>query len=322
MALGQADPMADIRGLLADLPAIDRAARLKTAQLIAAHGEGAEFGRLRQLALWLADWRGAPPNITRPHLAIFAGRQEGIDAIGFRTPSALVDRQIDDLQSGTHPAARLCARHGFGLAVFDLARASPLPDPRLAEAMDPRAFAATIAFGMEALAPQPDLLLLTQIADGEEIAHAALALRLYGGEARFWLGAERAPKPTEAAIDAVEAIAARHAATNDPLELLRRVGGRDLAALCGAIIAARKLRAPCIIEGIGAVLAAGVLKAIVPDSLDHCLFARGDSQDYVDAIFDRIGVRPVIDFGLVRTRGCAAGFLALAAQSVCAMFGD
>src|ERR1700745_4519668 len=58
----------------------------------------------------------------------------------------------------------------------------------------------------------------------------------------------------------------------DPLEVLRRLGGRELAAIAGTIIAART-QVAVLLEGFAATAAAAVLHRANPAALDHCLLA-------------------------------------------------
>uniref|UniRef100_UPI0019534CEB nicotinate-nucleotide--dimethylbenzimidazole phosphoribosyltransferase n=1 Tax=Proteus mirabilis TaxID=584 RepID=UPI0019534CEB len=64
----------------------------------------------------------------------------------------------------------------------------------------------------------------------------------------------------------------------DPLEVLRRVGGRDIAALVGAILAARLQRIPVLLDGYVVTAAAAILHALQPSSLDHCMAAHRSAE--------------------------------------------
>lgn len=69
------------------------------------------------------------------------------------------------------------------------------------------------------------------------------------------------------------AIARNKPVANDPLELLRRLGGREHSALLGAILAARVNHVPVILDGISAICVARLLQMVRPDAVEHCLFA-------------------------------------------------
>ena len=64
----------------------------------------------------------------------------------------------------------------------------------------------------------------------------------------------------------------------DPFDLLRRLGGRELAAIAGAIMAARLARVPVVLDGYACTAAAAVLFAADPRALDHCLVAHRSAE--------------------------------------------
>ena len=195
----------------------------------------------------------------QPLVAIFAGTHgfDGAAAGGFA--SAAVER----IASGRAPVSALCAEGELGLKVFDLALDVPTGDFTQTEALSVRDCAATIAFGMESIAGGIDLIALADI--GGSADHSAEAV----------LRALEGTDPTDEPPAAVLAALRHHERhLSDPLEILRRVGGRETAAIAGAVLAARMERIPVILDGRCAVAAAAVLHAIRPDALDHCLLAR------------------------------------------------
>ena len=105
---------------------------------------------------------------------------------------------------------------------------------------------------------------------------------LFGGSGADWVGpgsgADAAMMRRKAeAVDAALALHGSH--REDPLEVLRRVGGREFAAIAGAIIAARMEKVPVILDGFAATAAAAVLHARQSrHALDHCLLAQRPTE--------------------------------------------
>jgi nicotinate-nucleotide--dimethylbenzimidazole phosphoribosyltransferase len=155
-----------------------------------------------------------------------------------------------------------------------------------------------MAFGMEALAKQPDLLLLGEITAGGGIAAAALALALFGGEAEEWT-AEDAALVAQAAARC----RAHMGRSVDPLEMLRQLGGREIAALAGAILAARTQGVPVVLGGYSAAVAAAVLQRIDPRTVEHVL--AGDACAY-RGVAEEMGLTPLIDYGITAGEGVSA----------------
>jgi nicotinate-nucleotide--dimethylbenzimidazole phosphoribosyltransferase len=283
-------PFDDIRALIAELPPMgEPKVRANPA-----------LGRLGELAVWLSCWRAAPgaPRIHRPILALYAA-SHGVAAhsAAAATPDT-VRARLEAVAAGAAPANRLAQSQGAGLEAFDLAVERPVPDILEAPAMSERECAATMAFGMEALAKQPDLLMLGEITAGGRIAAAALALVLFGGEADEWIADD---------ADLVARAAARCRAhmgrSVDPLEMLRQLGGREIAALAGAILAARTQGVPVVLGGYGAAVAAAVLQRIDPRAVEHVL--AGDARAY-RGVVEEMGISPLIDYGIVGEDGVAA----------------
>ena len=283
-------PFDDLTTLLASLPEADGSACASAARALAAHGG---LGRLGLAAQWLAAWQGrAAPRVRRPIVALYAAAHEGSgEAAG------AARARLDALAAGAG-AISLAARDlGAGVEVFDLAVDQPSPDVAVRPAMSERECAATVAFGMEALAKGPDLLIVGEIAEGADQAAGALAHALFGGEAADW---SATPDWTASAV-----ARARIAEAETPLDFLRQLGGRETAALAGAILAARVQKVPVVLDGYAAAAAGAVLQALRPDALDHCLAAEATNTPGHRRLLERIGKPPLLDLGVGRGAGLA-----------------
>jgi nicotinate-nucleotide--dimethylbenzimidazole phosphoribosyltransferase len=112
----------------------------------------------------------------------------------------------------------------------------------------------------------------------------------------------------------VTAALATHAGhLGDPLEVLRRLGGREVAAMTGAILAARMNRIPVIVDGYVATAAAAVLYAMDPHTLDHCLFGHVSAEPAHRRALAHMGKTALLDLGMRLGEGTGA---ALAAEIV------
>ena len=124
-----------------------------------------------------------------------------------------------------------------------------------------------MAFGMEAVAGGVDLLAIGDIGVGGSTAAAAIFAALYGGSGADWTGpgsgADAAMIARKAAV--IDRGLALHGAhLKDPLEVLRRFGGREFAAIAGAILAARMEKVPVVLDGFAATAAAAILHRANP----------------------------------------------------------
>jgi nicotinate-nucleotide--dimethylbenzimidazole phosphoribosyltransferase len=286
-------PFDDIRAMIGDLSATPEPTIRPSAAL----------GRLGEIAAWLSCWRPSPgaPKVHRPILALYAGSHAVAAKSAVAGSPAQVRQRLEAVAAGGSVVNSLAQGQGAGLEAFDLAIDRPVPDITAAPALSERECAATMAFGMEALAKQPDLLLVGDISAGGEIAAAAISLVLFGGEAAQWCEADDV-LVTQAASRCREAIGP----SLDPLEVLRQLGGREIAALAGAILAARTQGVPVILGGYAAAMAALVLQRISPASIDHVLAGDASGSPGYRAVIAEMGLEPLTRLGLSGEDGVGA----------------
>jgi nicotinate-nucleotide--dimethylbenzimidazole phosphoribosyltransferase len=316
-------PFDDFRALVAKMPAADgkavAAVRARDAMLTKPAGS---LGRLEDIAEWLAAWQGrAPPAIHRPLVAIFAGNhgvvRHGVSAF----PASVTQQMVENFAAGGAAINQLCLAYDLGLKVYDLALDLPTGDITREAALDEAACAATMAFGMEAIAGGVDLLCIGEMGIGNTTVAAAILLALFGGTAADWVGPgtgldrEGIARKQEAVTKAI-AFHGRH--LDDPLEVLRRVGGREFAAMAGAVLAARLERVPVIVDGYVATAAAAVLYKLDDRALDHCLFGHVSAEPGHARALRRLDKTPLLDLGMRLGEGTgaalAAGIVKAAAQ--------
>ncbi|MFN7744916.1 MAG: nicotinate-nucleotide--dimethylbenzimidazole phosphoribosyltransferase [Hyphomonadaceae bacterium] len=311
-------PFDDIRALVQDLPSRDEEASARTAwrenQLIKPPGA---LGRLEDISNWLSAWTGkSPPQVLRPIIAVFAG-DHGVAARGVSAyPQEVTRQMIDAMAAGGAAVSVLAQQAGAGLKVYDLAVGRPTPDIVEADAMTEQECVATMAYGMEVLAEGTDLLVLGEVGIGNTTVAAALALALFGGEAGEWtgLGTGVEGQALAAKREAVDAAVARLGVDrDDPLKVMARIGGREFAAIAGAILAARLQRVPVVLDGFLVAAAAAILHRMNREALDHCIAGHVSAEPGHRALLARLGKQPILDLGMRLGEGTGA---ALAVQII------
>ncbi|RLP22676.1 nicotinate-nucleotide--dimethylbenzimidazole phosphoribosyltransferase [Mesorhizobium sp. YM1C-6-2] len=308
-------PFDDFRSLMQALPGGDKTAANSVRAVFArAEKPAGSLGRMEDVAAWLAEWSGrAPPAINRPLVAIFAGNH-GVAGQGISPrPVEATARAVELCAAGGAAINPICLSYDLGLKVFDLALDLPTGDITKEAALDERNCAATMAFGMEAVAGGTDLLCLGDLGVGNSTVAAAILCMLYGGEGADWVGpgsgADAAMLARKAAaVDAAVALHGSH--RGDPFEVLRRVGGREFAAIAGAIIAARAEKVPVILDGFGGIAAASVLHAVNPAILGQCLIAQKPTDPGLARAVERLGLQPLLDLGLAHGEGVGSALAA------------
>ena len=310
-----ATPFDDFRSLLGALPPANASAEAKVRALFAkADKPKASLGRIEDVAAWLAAWSGrAPPAINRPLVAIFAGNH-GVVRHGISPrPVAATANAVELCAAGGAAINQVCIANDLGLKVFDLALDIPTGDITEEAALDERGCVATMAFGMEAVAGGADLLCLGDLGVGNSTIAAALCAALFGGMGWDWVGqgsgADDAMMARKA--DVIDRALAFHGSSlGDPLEALRRVGGREFAAICGAILAARMEKVPVLLDGFVATAAAAVLHKANPAALDHCVLASLSPEAGHAKAAGQLGFVSLLDLGISHEEGVGAALAA------------
>lgn len=308
-------PFDDIRALFKIMPTADASIVAEVAaheaQLTKPPGA---LGKLEHIASWMATWQSHyPPKVDRTIVAVFAGNH-GVVAQGVAAyPQAVTQQMVANFQSGGAAVNQICKTFDLGLKVFELALELPTADITQEPALSEQECAATFAYGMEAIAGGCDLLCIGEMGIGNTTIAAALAHGLFGGKAEDWVGpgtgVDAAGLARKAgAVSRAVALHKDHLA--DPLEVLRRLGGRELSAMAGAILAARMERVPVLIDGYVATAAAAILYAMDNTALDHCIVAHCSAEPAHKALLQKIGKEPLLDLGMRLGEGSGAALAA------------
>ncbi len=285
--------------------AADRAARARQGQLTKPPGS---LGRLEELAVWYAAWRGDPrPALDRPQVIVFAGNH-GVAARGVSAfPAEVTVQMVANFRAGGAAINQLSRVAGAALAVHALELDRPTSDFTQAPAMTEAEAVAALRAGWDAVDPGADLLAVGEMGIANTTAAAALACALLGGAAEDWVGrgtgVDDAGLARKAAV--VTAGVARHAPCT-PLQALARLGGREIAAMAGAMARARVLRIPVVLDGFIACAAALVLDRAVPGSLDHAVAGHVSAEAAHRRLLDALGKAPLLDLGLRLGEGSGA----------------
>jgi len=321
------------RSLLAGAPGPDhqamQAATARNGQLTKPPGA---LGRLEDLAIWYAGWRGeARPEITAPQVIVFAGNH-GVTAQGVSAfPPEVTAQMVANFQQGGAAINQLARAAGARMDVLALELDRPTADFTQSPAMDEGECLAALQTGWQAVAPQSDLLVVGEMGIGNTTAAAAICTALYGGAAADWTG--RGTGVDDGGLQlktrvVAEGVSRQSAGARDGLDILARLGGREIAAMAGAIAAARALRIPVILDGFICGSAAACLQSAAPGALDHAVAGHQSDEAAHAALLQRLGKAPLLSLGLRLGEGSGAALAinilksAVACHSGMATFGE
>lgn len=309
-------PFDDIRALVKTVPQADKTVAESILGLTEGLGRGLRpFGTLGRPLTTIAMWQGAQlPQLARPLIAVFAGTHGVAAQLSDANIVEASKARVASLTEGSAVVRGMASELGSAFKVYEFGLEYPSTDFTKEASLSERDCAAAIAFGMEVVAEGADIIVLGNAGYGAATASAAIALSLYGGTAGYWAGGQNA----SARIKAVEnGIGLHSGEMNDPLETLRVFGGRDIAGMVGAILAAGHQRIPVLLDGYVSCTAAAILHAMDPQSVAHCIASHNSAEPAHDALLSRLSLNPILDLGVNIGDG-TGGAMALSVLKVAA----
>lgn len=300
-----------LRAALRDMPGPDeRSAALvreRADHLLRPFGA---LARLDDIGVWAAAWqRTERPAIRHPAALVFAA-DHGVSAAQVSAyPPDITAAMLAAYRAGQSTISAFAAVAGATVDAVDVGVGRPTGDIRTEAAMTPERFDEALAAGRDAVESlEADLLVLGEMGIGNTTSAAALAAALGGGEVAAWVGRgtgiddQTLARKQVAVREAVDRIAG----VTDPLEVLREVGGAELAAMGAALVAARHRQLPVLIDGYVVTAAAFAIFFAAPGSLDHCLVGHCSAEPGHRRLLERMEKRPLLDLEMRLGEGSGA----------------
>ncbi len=269
--------------------------------------------RLDDVAVHIAAWQGSvTPTVERPAVLIFAG-DHGVAAAGVSNyPAEVTAAMFAAVRAGRATINALARSVGATLSVFDVGVGRPTGDIRFEAALSPERFDQAVAIAVaavdDAVADGADLLVLGELGIGNTTVAAALAAALLRGDNDGWSG--RGTGVDDDGLQrkrrAVDQAVVRVSSLDDPIEIMREIGGAELAAMAAACARARRHRVPVVLDGYVATAAVLPLDIACPGALDHCIMGHLSAEPGHRRILDHLGVQPLLDLGMRLGEGSGA----------------
>ena len=258
------------------------------------------LGRLEELAVFLAGWQEAEkPSLDKAQAIIFAGNH-GICAQGVNPfPQEVTHLMVANFDAGGAAMNQLCAVSGAALNVVPLSLDTPTGDFTQTQALSEDALFEAMSAGAQAVDTSANILLLGEMGIGNSTISSALAACVFGGDVASWVGIGTGSDADGVArkVDVIEKGLAKHGARAD-LSALLAFGGREQAAICGAILAARAARIPVMLDGFICTAAAAPLYGLNPASLDHCLVAHKSVEPGHQRLLEKMDKQAILDLNM------------------------
>jgi nicotinate-nucleotide--dimethylbenzimidazole phosphoribosyltransferase len=281
------------------------------------------LGRLEELAIWLAQWQARElPRLDRVTIAVFAGNH-GVAARGVSAfPPEVTAQMVANFTAGGAAINQIAELAGAELRVVPLELERPTRDFTVAAAMDTAEFLAAVDAGYGALPDGCDLLVVGEMGIANTTTAAMLCAALLGGGATRWAGRgtgvdDDGLSRKRAAIEA--GLNFHRGLLGDPLGVAAALGGRELAAISGAVLAARQRRVPVLLDGFVATSAVLPLARLATGMLDHCRAGHVSAEAAHRDLLRELALDPLLDLDmrLGEASGAGVAILLLRAALAC-----
>ena len=267
------------------------------------------LGKLEEYACFMAAWQGNErPEIKLAQALVFAGNHgvcnQGVNPF----PQEVTMAMVENFRNGGAAINQLAAHSEADLNIILLSDGQPTADITIGPAMSEPECLEAINCGAEAVNSKSDILLLGEMGIGNSTISSALCLGTFGGQGSDWVGAGTGSDKDgiiKKANIIERARTINQDSLNTPFEILMSLGGREQAAICGALVAARCQNIPVIIDGFIASSAIAPLTS-VDRIYDHVIFAHQSAEAGHGRLLDKLGKVPMFDLGMRLGEGSGA----------------
>ena len=288
------------------------------------------LGRLEQLAIELAGLQHTErPRATRVPIIIFAG-DHGVVVQGVSAyPQEVTIAMMSNFASGGAAISVLARELGSKLEVVDAGTLAQSPVPGIVTdkprngsrdfskeaALEPSEVAFALECGkravLRAVREAPDLLILGEMGIGNTTSSAAIAAALLGISAEEIAGSgtgiDAAGRARKARV--IDEALARHGLTRGGVaveNVLSAVGGLEIVAISGAIIAAAQNRLPVLLDGFIVSVAALAAVRLNPSCRPFVLASHQSAERGHRLVLGALDIAPLIDLDLRLGEGSGA----------------
>ncbi|MBO23259.1 MAG: nicotinate-nucleotide--dimethylbenzimidazole phosphoribosyltransferase [Rhodospirillaceae bacterium] len=303
--------LSEFRGIVSSLPVGDsasaQAAQDREPQLTK---PGGSLGKLEEVAEWLAAWQGRHPAVVEKVKTVVLAGNHGVTSKGVSAfPSEVTAQMVANFEAGGAAINQLSKLQGADLEVITLDLERPTADFTESPAMTEGECVAALNTGLAAVSEGLDLLCVGEMGIGNTTSAAALCHAVFGGAADDWTGPGTGVEGDALSnkIKVVrEGVVAHEAAMTDGAEILRHLGGREIAAIAGAVVGARLKQIPVLLDGFVTGGAAAVLHALDPASLYHCQVGHVSAEPGHIRLLEKLGKEPLLNLGMRLGEGSGA----------------
>ncbi len=268
------------------------------------------LGQLEDIAVFLAGWNLKKlEDLKTVQAIIFAGNHGVCNQSVNPFPQEVTSQMVETYRGGKAAINRICELNDIKLNVIPINLEKPTRDISLGSAMDMDEFLEAFNIGIQAISSDVDLLCLGEMGIGNTTISSALCYNFFGGSLKSWVGpgtgADNIQQLNKQKV-IEKALEINRPNMKRPLSALYSIGGREQAAICGALLAARYFSIPVILDGF--VCSAAVLPLVMENRkiLDHCLVGHCSKEPGHSDLARRLGKDPILNLEMALGEGSGA----------------
>ena len=259
------------------------------------------LGKLEEYACFMAAWQGNErPEIKLAQALVFAGNHGACDQGINPFPQEITLQMVENFNKGGAAINQLALQNGAELNVILLAEGKQTSDFTKGPAMSEEECLNALNVGANSVDVSSDIILIGEMGIGNSTISAALCLASFGGQSKDWVGAGTGSDLEgivlkRKVVDLAHSVNAANLGSS--FEILCALGGREQAAICGALVAARKHRIPVLLDGF---IACSAVAPLSPHEgiFDHVLVAHKSAELGHNLLLKHIDKVPILDLDM------------------------
>jgi len=272
------------------------------------------LGRLKEIAIFMAGWQSLEvPKLDRMQSIVFIGDHGAAKHLTISETPMKIAQKIEGYRNGKAATSSLAAAGGAELSVIDMCGNDRTGDISEGPAMSDTECLAAISSGANAVKQDMNLLTLGTLGTGSKISASAICAQVFGEGAGLWVSRRNgldARQVVERRKIVDSALSLHGTSCDSPFDTLWRLGGREIAAVAGAILAARLYGIPVILDGFACCAAVALMSRANPKFGDHCLVAGCSEEPAHRVLLSRLNMHPLIDLDIELGEGTGAAVAA------------
>jgi nicotinate-nucleotide--dimethylbenzimidazole phosphoribosyltransferase len=331
-----------VDAIVAPDPAVGREAQARLDALTKPPGS---LGRLEELARAIAEMTGRCPPAVRQPVIVTLAADHGVVAEGVSAyPQVVTAQMLQNFLAGGAAVNVLARQAGAGVVVADLGVASPVGDrpglvrraiapgtgniargPAMTRAQAAQAVEIGATLAADEVARGADLLATGEMGIANTTAAAAVVAALTGAppEAVTGRGTGIDQDRWRLKVDVVaRALAVNRPDPGDPLGVLARVGGFEIAGLAGVVLGGAARSVPVVLDGFIAGVAALAAARLAPEARHYLIAAHRSVEPGHAIVLEALGLTPYLDLKLRLGEGTGAALAIGLARAACAVMAE